>query len=99
LNAPFAEMRRLHERGPNARGLVVDAEGVMLGPDWALVKRTSGGYRRINAAALDQLLKGTFGKDHHLRRFSLVLDRITDALAAGDLVNAQLPRNPAPHAR
>jgi hypothetical protein len=86
----FAEMRRLYERGANARGLVVDAEGVMLGPNCALVERTSDGYRRINAAALDKLVKTAFGDDHPLRRFSLVLDRITAALAAGDLVKAQL---------
>jgi hypothetical protein len=90
VSAPFAEMRRLYDRGPAARGLVVDTEGVMLGPDYVLVARTNARYRRIDAAALDQVLKATFGKDHHLRRFSLVLDRITDALAAGDLVNAQL---------
>jgi hypothetical protein len=52
MNAPFAEMRRLYDRGPSACGRVVDADGVMLGPAWPLVERTSGGYRRINAAAL-----------------------------------------------
>jgi hypothetical protein len=90
MNAPFTEMRRLHDRGPRARGLVVDAEGVMLGPNCVLVARTKGGYRRIDAAAVDQVLKTTFGDAHPLRRFSLVLDRITDALTAGDLVKAQL---------
>jgi hypothetical protein len=63
--------------------------GVMLGPDCVLVQRTNGGYCRINAAALDKLVKTAFGDDH-LRRFSPVLDRITAALAAGDLVKAQL---------
>jgi len=90
MNSPFAEMRRLYDRDPSARGLVVDAEGVMLGPNYVLVARTNGSYRRLNAAALDRLLKVTFGNDHTLRRFSHVLDRITDALAVGDVVKAQL---------
>jgi hypothetical protein len=62
----------------------------MLGPDCVLVERTNDGYRRINAAALGKLVKTAVGDDHHLQRFSLVLDRITAALAAGDLVKAQL---------
>lgn len=90
MNAPFAEMRRLHDRGPSARGLVVDTSGVMLGPDCVLVEPTNGNYRRINSDELDRLLKTTFGHNHGLGRFSIVLDRITEALAAGDLVKAQL---------
>ncbi|HEV2551475.1 MAG TPA: hypothetical protein VGU20_29460 [Stellaceae bacterium] len=90
MNAPLAEMRRLYDRGPSARGLVIDADGVMLGPDCILVACTNGSYRRIDAAALDQVLKTTFGEAHPLRRFSLVLDRIADALAMGDVVKAQL---------
>src|SRR5262249_49328504 len=90
MNAPFAEMRRLHDRGPNGRGLGVDADGVMLGPYCALVTRASGGYRRVDAAALERLLKTTFGHNHHLDRFSIVLEHIIEALAAGDLVKAQL---------
>jgi hypothetical protein len=53
-----------------ARGLVVDIGGVMLGPNCVLVERVRGGYRRIDAAALDQLLKTTFGDAHPLRRLS-----------------------------
>jgi mannosyl-glycoprotein endo-beta-N-acetylglucosaminidase len=90
MNAPFAEMRRLHNRGPNARGLIVDADGVMLGPDCVLVARSKTGYRRIDAAVLDRLVKNTFGAGHRLERFSIVLDRITAALAAGDVVKVQL---------
>lgn len=90
MNALFAEMRRLHDRGPMARGLVLDADGVMLGPNCVLIARTKTGYRRIDAAGLDRVLKTTFGTDHRLQRFSVVLDRITEALAAGDLVKAQL---------
>lgn len=90
MNAPFAEMRRLHDRGPSARGLVVDAHGVMLGPDCVLVARGKTGYRRINAGVLDRLVKTTFGAGPSLARFSIVLDRITAALDAGDIVKAQL---------
>jgi hypothetical protein len=42
-------LRRLHPRGPGARGVVVDAEGAMLGPDCVLVHRTPQGYRALPA--------------------------------------------------
>jgi hypothetical protein len=91
MNAPFDEMRRLHDRGPSARGLVVDIEGVKLGPDCVLVARSKTGYRRIDAGVLHRLVKTTFGAGHSLERFSIVLDRITAALDAGDIVKAQHP--------
>ena len=52
-------MRRLHPRGAGARGIVVDAEGVMLGPDCVLVRRSGNRYRCIDrdeAAALQALV-------------------------------------------
>jgi len=33
-------MRRLHPRGRESRGVAVDADGAMLGPDCVLVRRT-----------------------------------------------------------
>ncbi|MGD9614244.1 MAG: hypothetical protein AB7H90_11375 [Alphaproteobacteria bacterium] len=41
-------MRRLHERGHDGRGLVVDGEGAMLGPDCVLVHRTPAGFRCLS---------------------------------------------------
>ncbi len=52
-------MRRLHPRGAGARGIVVDAEGAMLGPDCVLVRRSGNRYRCIDrdeAAALQALV-------------------------------------------
>jgi hypothetical protein len=40
-------MRRLHPRGRESRGVVVGAEGAMLGADRVLVRRTPGGFRGI----------------------------------------------------
>jgi len=54
-------IRRLHKRGPANPGIAVDAEGVMLGPDCVLVRRTPQGYRCIDeaeAAALQDCLFG-----------------------------------------
>ncbi len=35
----YQQMRRLDARGPASRGVVVDADGAMLGPDCVLVNR------------------------------------------------------------
>lgn len=86
----FATMRRLHERGTRARGLMVDAEGVMLGPDWVLVRRTSAGFRCAGSNAIDLLRRLAFGDDLRLRRLPAVLASIATALERGDLVKAQL---------
>ncbi len=51
----FDNLRRLSPRGPDNRGIAVDADGAMLGPDCVLVCRTAWGYRCIapeQAAAL-----------------------------------------------
>jgi hypothetical protein len=40
-------MRRLHPRGAASRGICVDANGAVLGPDCVLVDLTSRGYCAI----------------------------------------------------
>ena len=40
--------RRLHPWGPASRGIVADADGVMLGPECVLVERTAVGYRCLS---------------------------------------------------
>jgi hypothetical protein len=90
MDGLFATMRRLHERGPRSRGLVVDAEGVALGPACVLVRRTPAGYRRADVGQIADLTRSVFGHDARLDRIPIVLARITDALSAGDLVRAQL---------
>ena len=83
-------MRRLHERSTRARGLVVDTEGVMLGPDWVLARRTPAGYRCAGAEEIDLLRRLAFGDDLRLQRLPIVLASIATALERGDLVKAQL---------
>lgn len=90
MDGLFATMRRLHERGPRSRGLVVDAEGVALGPACVLVRRTVAGYRRAAVGEIADLTRSIFGRDARLDRIPIVLARITEALTAGDLVKAQL---------
>jgi hypothetical protein len=74
-------IRRLHPRGPANPGIVVDAEGVMLGPDCVLVRRTAQGYRSIardEAVALQKCLSADTGNADWLfgqcRRIAKALD-------------------------
>jgi hypothetical protein len=90
MDGLFATIRRLHERGPRSRGLSVDTDGVALGPDCVLVRRTASGYQRAAVGEIADLTRAIFGGDARLDRTPIVLTRITEALAAGDLVKAQL---------
>src|SRR5579883_2569914 len=86
----FASMRRLHVRGPACRGLVVDEEGVALGPECILVRRTPHGYRRAGDDKIVLFAREAFGDEPRLRRLPTILAGIAQALNAGDLVRAQL---------
>jgi len=88
--SPFARMRRLHARGRRSRGLVVDRDGVALGPDAVLVSHSAAGYRCARTDDLVRLTHLVFAGDARLRRLPTVLARIARALDAGDLVKAQL---------
>lgn len=90
MTVGFPAMRRLHERGPNCRGLAVDADGVMLGPDCVLVRRTPVGYRCAEPGHLALLTRTALGEDRRLSRLPIVLDSIARALDRRDLVRAQL---------
>jgi hypothetical protein len=83
-------MRTLHPRGAANRGICVDAEGAMLGPDCVLVRRAPGGFRsiaRANAAVLQKcLLDGDQDRDWLFRQCR----RIADALDKGELALAQI---------
>jgi hypothetical protein len=99
-------MRRLHPRGAASRGIVVDSEGVTLGPDCVLVRRTAAGYRclsRNEAAALQRALFSQDDPDwlfRQCRRIARTLDGGKIALAQiyglhipiGDLDERQLIR-------
>ncbi len=87
---PLASMRRLYERGPGARGLVVDRDGVMLGPNAVLVRRTPQGSRVASIGDIAVLTRVVFGEGARLDRLPLALSLIAKALDASDVVKAQL---------
>lgn len=88
--SPFSHMRRLHERGPRSRGLVVDRDGVALGPAIAFVRRTEAGYACLSPDTLMRLARTVFGAEARFEKLPRLLGAIARALAAGDLVKAQL---------
>jgi hypothetical protein len=73
------KMRRLDSRGPASRGVVVDAEGAMLGPDCVLVRRTAAGYRCLHPAEAAAIQKAAFGSQ-------------VDQLSVKGSMSGQLPR-------
>jgi hypothetical protein len=92
----FERMRRLHPRGPAARGVVVDADGATLGPDCALVRRTAQGYRllaREEAAVLQDFLFGESGEPDWLfrqcQRIAAALDN--DQIALAQIFGLRIP--------
>lgn len=100
-------MRRLHLRGAANRGICVDADGVMLGPDCVLVSRTPRGFRAIErdaAASIQKCLAGVPDDPDWLfdrcQRIAELLDKSEIALAQiyglhipiGNLDDAQVRR-------
>lgn len=53
-------IRQLHARGPACRGLAVDLDGVVLGRDHVLVRRSSKSYK-VDWEETAQLLNLAFG--------------------------------------
>jgi hypothetical protein len=101
----FENMRRLYPRGPENRGLAVDAEGAVLGPDCILVRRTVRGYHCISreeGAVLQQFLFGAAKQpDWLFERCREIVRALTDNeiafaqitglhLSIGDLDTARL---------
>jgi hypothetical protein len=83
-------MRRLHPRGTENRGICVDTEGAMLGSDCVLVRRTSRGYRAIDREDASALQKCVFGAARDQDWLFRQCQRIADALDKGDLALAQI---------
>lgn len=81
---------RLHSRGPSCRGVVVDIEGAMLGPECILVRRTPSGYRSLSPSEAADVLRAMFHEDRDRAQLFRRCQRIAKALEAGDLVRAQL---------
>ncbi len=90
MSSPFARMRRLHQRGPRSRGLVVDRDGVALGPNAVLVRRTPSGYRCVETRDVERVTRTVFARDSRLQRLPLMLAQIAGALDTGDVAKAQL---------
>jgi hypothetical protein len=86
----FATMWRLHQRGAANRGVCVDTDGAMLGPDCALVQRTNGGHRpppRERACGIQRIVLP--GKDDPDWLYHQA-QRIADALERGQIAFAQI---------
>ena len=48
--------RRLHVRSPASRGVIVDDDGLALGPDCLLIRRTGTGYQAVRRRDIRTLL-------------------------------------------
>src|SRR5665213_3457023 len=89
-------VRRLRPRGPLSRGLSVDADGAMLGPDCALVRRTSQGYcsvSRNEANVLQALVcRGALDSDRLYRTCGRIAEALeNDQLALAQIYGLHLP--------
>src|SRR5579864_8481382 len=83
-------MRRLHPRGAACRGICVDVDGAMLGPNCILVERTTTGFRAISrdeAASLQKCFSSLCRDADWLHR---QCEHIADALNKGELALAQI---------
>lgn len=86
----IVSLRRLYSRSARSRGLAVDEDGAVLGPDCVLVQRTPQGYRctdRAEAAAIQRIAYGAE------RRADWLFDqcsRIAEALNDKQVALAQI---------
>ncbi len=87
MDAWMGPPRRLHPRGPAARGLVVDRDEVMLGPDCMLVRRTGHGYRSIAQRDTAWLQRFVFDEVDDGTRWS----RAPTGMVKAQLLGLQLP--------
>lgn len=86
----ISNMRRLYPRGAASRGICIDAEGATLGPDRALVCRTSRGYRVIEREEASALQKCLFDAARDQDWLFCQCQRIADALDKGEIALAQI---------
>lgn len=82
--------RRLHPRGLASRGVTVDVEGVALGPDYLLVRRTQAGYQTASRSEIRTLLDLAFDYRGDEAPFHRRCATIAKALDDGALLRAQL---------
>jgi hypothetical protein len=85
----FGTARRLLKRGGGCDGLTVDLDGVTLGSDFQLVRRTPECYRAITRVEVAALLQAISRKGNP-ERLHGHLESIAKALNAKDLAKARI---------
>lgn len=90
MNLELGPGRRLYTRGPDSRGLIVDDEGLALGPDCQLVRRSENGYETANRRDIRTLLDLAFDYRGDEGPFHRQCGAIAKALNDGKMVRAQL---------
>src|ERR1700728_402520 len=83
-------MRRLHPRGAANRGVCVDAEGAVLGPDCILVHRTPHGFRTLERGHAAAVQKCTFDITRDDDWLFRQTQRIAAALDRGEIARPQI---------
>jgi hypothetical protein len=86
----LAPMRRLHLRGSDSRGVVVDADGAMLGPACVLVRCTQSGFRCVAPGEAAAIEAAVLGPGHDPGWLFEQSRRIAQALATGETALAQI---------
>ena len=86
----FQNMRQLHSRSAANRGVCVDANGAMLGPDCVLVQRTQNGFRALGREQASVVQKYALGAAPGGDWLFYQCQRISDALNKGELALAQI---------
>ena len=86
----FETMWRLHPRGPTNRGVCVDADGAVLGPDCVLVQRALSGYRAVGRQAARDIQSILLREQDDPDWLFAQGQRIAKALDRGELALAQI---------
>jgi hypothetical protein len=83
-------IHQLHPRGLTNRGICVDRDGAMLGPDCILVTRTLHGFQGIDRRPASLVQKCVFGAERDDDWLFWQCQRIADSLEKGEVALAQI---------
>lgn len=86
----FGAARRLSERRTDGYGLAVDRDGVTLGPDFPLIRKTSRGYETVTLEELSCLREVVSLGTGDTQRLVRHLESIAKALNAEDFARARI---------
>ena len=86
----FDNMRRLHRRGAASKGICVDADGAVLGPDCVLVERTPTGFCAVPRDQAAVLQKRFMDPDRDEDWLYRQCQRIAASLDKGEVALAQI---------